>query len=119
MTSTLNVVLCAAVATVLWTAVGLSIARCIAPRSLAWPIAPLLGWAVHSAIVLPVFLLTGLSRPSVWVGFGLALLAALVGLARQSREAPQDEARVPAWLLFGAALVALIPAAAILPKAVA
>ena len=44
MASTLNVVFGAIVAALVFSCIGLAVARRIAHASLAWPLAPLLGW---------------------------------------------------------------------------
>jgi hypothetical protein len=115
MASSANVVLCAAAAVLLWTCVGLAVARHVAPlRELAWPVAPALGWAVHSAVTLSVFMLIGFSRIAVGivaVGSLAASLFMLLG-GRSDRAA----GGVPHWFWLGAAIVAAGPAAAILPK---
>ena len=50
MASTTNVILAAVAALILWTVIGLAVARAVLPaRTLIWPVAPVLGWAVHSA----------------------------------------------------------------------
>ena len=119
MASTLNIVICAALAAILWTGIGLPIAQRIAPRSLAWPIAPILGWAVHSAAMLPALRVVGLSRMSVCIALGLPLIAAIVVLARQKPPSHDANPAIWIWPALGAAAVALIPACAILPKFVA
>ena len=119
MASTLNVLTCAAVALVLWTCIGLAVARRILPGALAWSIAPLLGWAAHSAALLPILGIVGFSRATVAIGFALPLIAAIGALATRKAGAQEEKASIPLWPLMGAALVALIPMMAILPKAVA
>ena len=42
-----NILGCAALATVLWTLIGLPLAARVAPPSLVWPMAPAWGWAVR------------------------------------------------------------------------
>jgi hypothetical protein len=133
MASTINVILCAAAALLLWTCVGLAVARAVSPaRQLIWPVAPALGWAVHSAAALPIFMLAGFSRLTVAIVFAGSLLASAYALWRQARQprngTPRGEQRrsgqrrseplpdVPVWAWIGAALLALGPALAILPK---
>ena len=117
MASTLHAAIGAVVALLFWTALGLSISRRIFPRALALPSAPALGWAVHSAAALPIFLALGFSA------FGVAALAAiaLVGAAAASRQRLHDQApreRIPGWAYLAAAVLALAPAAAIAPERV-
>jgi hypothetical protein len=117
MASTLHAAIGAVVALGFWTALGLSISRRILPRALALPIAPALGWAVHSAAALPILLALGFSA------FGVAALAAiaLMGAAAASRHALDDQApheRIPGWAYLATAVLALAPAAAIMPERV-
>jgi hypothetical protein len=52
-----NILLCAAVAILFWTGLGLPLARRIVPeRAIALALAPALGWAVFNAAALPVLL---------------------------------------------------------------
>jgi hypothetical protein len=118
MAATLNVFICAAVALVLWTGIGLAVARRIVPGLLAWSVAPVLGWAVHSAALLPILGVVGFSRATVAVGFALPLIVAIVALAVRKPSAG-EKLPIPIWPFIGAALIALIPMMAILPKAVA
>ena len=60
MASTANVILCGAVALLVWTASACG--RPPGDPAAVWPLAPLLGWAVHSAAALPLFMLLGLNR---------------------------------------------------------
>jgi hypothetical protein len=114
MAQALNACLGAVAAALFWTCLGLPIARRLMPGSLALPIAPALGWAVHSAIALPIFFLMGFSTATVLATAALALAAAVGALMTTAFE--RDALRVPAWMLVAAAVVALGPAAAILPK---
>ena len=94
------------------------ISQRILPRTLAWPVAPALGWAVHSALVLPVFLLIGFSKVTV---LGVALLSLVVAIAAirrsEHRDADAPEPHVATWAYAGAALLAVGVAIAIVPKA--
>jgi len=60
MVSTLNVATSALIALLFWTCVGAALTRRLVPGPLAWPLAPVVGWAVHSALVLPLFQLIAL-----------------------------------------------------------
>jgi hypothetical protein len=117
MASMLDALICAVAATLLWTCLGLPIARRLAPGPIALPIAPALGWAVHSAAALPVFFLIGFSQATVLGLTGLCLAAAIVALLllRKPNHGEADIG-VPMWALAAAALLAFAPAAAILPK---
>jgi len=117
MASPVNAVLCALIATGFWTLLGYALARHLFPRVLAIGAAAVIGWAVHSAVALPVYVWTGLS-PIAVVGIGaVCILAAGFSL---SLPAPASEAghdpTIPAWAFAAAAVLALVPAAAILPK---
>jgi hypothetical protein len=119
MASALNAGLGALVAALFWCCIGLALARRVLPAPLAWPLAPALGWAVHGALALPVFRLLAFSTASV-VSLGLLVLAAAVALLIAGRdEAGRDgiaPVRPPVAVAIAAAVIALAPAAAILPK---
>jgi len=116
--STLAVILCAVAAVVLWTPPGLAIMRRIVP-SLAWPLAPALGFAVHGAATLPIYLLVGFSLPAVGTIAAVTLIASMTALAGPQRLGSDDGVRVPALAIVAAALVAVVPALSVLPKDVA
>src|SRR4051794_16400677 len=110
MASMLDALICAVAATLLWTCLGLPIARRLAPGPIALPIAPALGWAVHSAAALPVFFLIGFSQATVLGLTGLCLAAAIVALLllRKPNHGEADIG-VPMWALAAAALLAFAP----------
>ena len=121
MASPLNAALCALLAAAFWTLLGFALGRRLLPRALARGAAPVIGWAVHSAVMLPIYTWIG-----PWIGFSpIAVLSAgalcvlASGLAL-SAGAPQsqaeDAADIPAWAFAAAAVLALAPAVAILPK---
>ena len=117
MASPANAVLCALIATLFWTLLGYALARQLLPRVLALGAASVIGWAAHSAVTLPVYRWIGFS-PIAVVGIGaLCVLGAGFSL---SLRAPASEAEpaltVPPWAFAAAAILALIPASAILPK---
>ena len=117
MASPFHAVLCALLAAAFWTLLGTALGRHLLPRVLARGAAPVVGWAVHSAAMLPIYLWTGFS-PIAVVGTGA--LCVLVSGFSLSRPAPQVEAEaaaaIPAWTFAAAAILALVPADAILPK---
>jgi hypothetical protein len=117
MPSTLNVLWAASAALLFWTLAGWPVARRIAPGGMALPIAPALGWALHSAATLPVLLLIGFYPLKVFAVSALVLIASLTALLvqRDDRDG-NDTVRVPLWAVAGAVLLALAPAVAILPK---
>jgi hypothetical protein len=117
MASSINAALCALVATAFWSLLGYAVARHLLPRTLALGTAPVMGWAVHSAATLPVFDLIGFS--TVTVVAVAALCAIVAGGSLYARPALGDAETAPpipvlAWC--AAALLALVPADAILPK---
>ena len=69
MASLVNAALGAIVATAFWTLLGYAVSRHLFPRVLAIGAAPVLGWAVHSAVTLPLLALIGFS-PLAVVGIG-------------------------------------------------
>ena len=117
MPTALNVIICAVGATLFWTCLGLAIARRLVDHSLALPIAPALGWAVHSAAALPILMLVGFSAATVFILAAAALVVSLASLFAGSPSHKNGEStNVPTWAYIGAALLALGPAAAIMPK---
>jgi hypothetical protein len=115
MPSTLSAAAGAVVALLFWTVLGLSISRRILPRALALPLAPSLGWAIHSAATLASFLLFGFS---VAAAAGIAIVAGVASFASlfQKIDGPDPEGTVPTWAYVAAAILALAPAAAVAPE---
>lgn len=116
MPSLWHALLCAAAATLFWTGIGFPLARRVAPeRGIALAFAPALGWAVFNATAFPILLLAGFDR---WILFILiAATAALAIAAMLIDEQGADSLPSIPWLAWPlAALVALAPAAAIVPK---
>lgn len=99
-------------------AIGFALGRRILPSPLALPLSPVLGWACHSALALPLYRLVGMTQWTVTVAFVLPLIAAITAL----RHSPPDGAtaevapRVPLLAYAIAALVAVVPALAVAPK---
>ncbi len=117
MPTALNVIICAVGATLFWTCLGLAIARRLVDHSLALPIAPALGWAVHSAAALPILMLVGFSAATVLILAVAALVVSLASLFAGALSHKNGEStNVPIWAYIGAALLALGPAAAIMPE---
>ena len=117
MVSLLNVSICAALAVLFWSCLGFALAQRLLPRSLALPAAPVLGWAVQNAVALPLFLLMGFSTTSVVAAALLALAASFYAIrAHRGVFVRRPSVEVPAWAYGIAALLALLPAIAILPK---
>jgi hypothetical protein len=113
MASTLNALFGALVAAAFWTCLGVAIARRIMPAALAWPVAPTLGWAVHSAATLPILTLLGFSTVTAAIAAAVALTASIVALARSG---DSQSVSLPLWIWGGAAVLAMGVAVAILPK---
>ena len=116
MASPLNAALCALVATALWSVLGYALSRRALPRAAAIGAAPVMGWAVHSAVTLPLFTLVGFSPAAVIGVAALCLIAALLSFRLATPNAIEHTATIPAWAFAAAALLALAPAVAILPK---
>src|SRR5262249_6964843 len=83
--------------------------------ALAIGVAPAVGWAVHSAVALPILTLTGFSATLV---VSLAIFAAIGASFLLSVGSSKNEGKesIPIWSLLGAAVLARAPAAAIVPK---
>ena len=101
----------------MWGCIGFAIGCRLLPRSLALPLAPLLGWAAHSVIALPLFCLIGMTRPTVFATALLAVITALYYLFRSGHRSDDDAdpvqvpvlAMIGACLLGGAIMMAIIP----------
>lgn len=117
MASFVNAVLCALLSAAFLTVFGYGIARHVLPRPLADGAAPVIGWAVFSAATLPILTIVGFNALTVSV-IGLVFLAVGVGLLALRRGMRDDAAAppMPLWSYGAAALLALGPAAALLPK---
>jgi hypothetical protein len=115
MPSLVHVFIGALAAAVYCTAIGLAFARQIIGGRLAWAIAPALGWALQSAAALPVFLLMGFSVTSVALVCAVMLLGSLL-LLNASALKQESDAHVPAWACAAAAVIAVAPAAVLIPK---
>lgn len=118
MASYQNAFICAGLAAVFWTCIGLSLSTRLMPRSLAWAVAPALGWAVHSAIVFPIFCILGMTKITVIAVSTVALLAAVLSLSQGARPVHRaaDNGRIPLWAVAGAAVLAAAIMALLLPQ---
>jgi hypothetical protein len=98
-----NAALCALIASAFWTFLGYGVGRHLLPRPLALSASPVLGWAVHTAALLPIVVWTGFS-PLI-VGLICVGCIALVGFSL-SRPLPagQTEPLVTVPLLVVRAL---------------
>jgi hypothetical protein len=117
MASPVTAGLCALIATAFWPLIGYALARHLVPRVLALGAAGVIGWAVHSTVTLPIYRLVGFSPIEVVAVGAISILVAGVSLS-QPAPASQIESHltIPPWAFAAAAVLALIPAAAILPK---
>ena len=118
MVSTIHVILCASAALLFWGALGLALARRLAPSTLALPIAPALGWAAHSVLALTLYRYVGFTQPIV-IGGSLAAAALAVPFLAPRKDAHDGEpfVRLPSWAYGLALLLAVVPALALFPKA--
>ncbi len=119
MASPINAVLCALVGAALWTALGYAIARHLLPRVLALGAAPVIGWAVFSAASLPILSLIGFSALAVIGLAALGLVLAGISLRWPPVASGPPTDLNPWWLAaaaVAAAILALLPALALLPK---
>ncbi len=117
MASTVNAALCALVATAFCMAFGYAIARHLLPRVLALGAAAVVGWAVFAAATLPVLTLIGFSSATI---AGMAALFLVIGggtlLTRSANDDVAAKPTIPLWSFAAAAVLALAPASAIVPK---
>jgi len=117
MASPVNVLVCTLIATAFWPLLGYALGRRLVPRVLAIGAAPVIGWSVHSAVTLPIYLLFGLS-PLLVAGIGaVCVLVAGFSLSQSCSTSEIEPAQtIPVWAFAAAVFVALLPAATILPK---
>lgn len=126
MPSIITAAVCALVATAYWALLGTMLGRRLLPPTLARAAAPILGWAVHSAIALPLFYALPFTALSV-AGVALALLCAVAALYVYGPVQPVSPAAtmvppaamMPLAAVALAAIVALAPASAVTPQVTA
>ncbi len=107
----------AGLAAVIYAVIGLPLALRVAPRPMALMLAPMLGWAVHSALALPLFFAIGLTRSTAILVFAVPLLAAIVLLAKDRVWRGEAMISRVTWLaLTVAACLAFVLMTAVLPK---
>lgn len=117
MASPFTAALCALIATAFWSLLGYALARHLLPRVLAIGAAMVTGWAVHSAVALPVYRLLGFSPFEVVGASAICILVAGVSLSQRAPASEIDsDLSIPPWAFVAAAILASIPATAILPK---
>jgi len=116
MASPVNAALCALLATAFWSFLGYALTRHLLPRALAVGAAPVIGWAVHSAATLPIFFLIGFSPLAVVTVAALCVATAVATLKLTAASDAEAAPAIPWWAFAAAAVLALVPAVAILPK---
>jgi hypothetical protein len=116
MASPVNAVLCALLATAFWSLLGYALTRHLLPRTLAIGAAPVVGWAVHSAATLPIFFLIGFSPLAVVAIAALCVAVSVATLKLAANTGAEAAPAIPWWAFVAAAVLALAPAVAILPK---
>jgi hypothetical protein len=116
MASPVNAALCALLATAFWSLLGYALTRHLLPRALAIGAAPVTGWAVHSAATLPIFSLIGFSPLAVVAVAALCVAVSVATLKLATGGDAEAALAIPWWAFVAAAVLALAPAVAILPK---
>jgi hypothetical protein len=119
MATPINAVLCALVGAAFWSVLGFAIARHLLPRVLALGAAPVIGWAVFSAASLPILSLIGFSTLTMiaLAALGLGLAGIVLWRPSAAPGAPTDlKPWWPAAATIAAAILALAPVLALLPK---
>ena len=115
MISAVHCLLCASVTLLLWTSVGFAVARRVLPgQKLA--MAPALGYALFNAVALPLCAVVGVTPLAARLVLAVALLSALLSIARNIPDTLPPRPIMPAPALMLAALLALVPMLAVLPK---
>ena len=92
MASPFNAALCALLAAAFWTVLGTALGRRLLPRALARGAAPVIGWAAHSAVMLPIYPWIGFSPIAVLGTGALCVLASGFSL---SGRAPRAKPKTP------------------------
>jgi hypothetical protein len=117
MASLTNAVICALIATSFWGLIGYALAHRLLPRPLALGAGPVIGWSVNSALTLPIYLLLRFSSFAVIaVGSVCILFAGLSLLKRSTASETKSTLTIPVWAFVAAGVLAMIPAATLLPK---
>src|SRR5580658_5742120 len=116
MASPVNAALCALLATAVWSLLGYALTRHLLPQVLAIGAAPVVGWAAHSAATLPIFFLIGFSPLAVIIVAALCVAVSVATLKLAANADADAAPAIPWWAFVAAAVLALAPAVAILPK---
>lgn len=127
MPSLLHATAAAVAALLFWTALGYPLAHRVFGHATALPLAPLIGWAAHGAVALPLFLAIPFT-PAAIASVGVAGLVIAWSVARfrssgDPRLAEDDDGPGPAPTIgrvawAGALAVAVLSTAAMAPKTV-
>src|SRR6516165_3018819 len=105
MASPVNALLCALIAAAFWTLLGLALARHLLPRALALGAAAVIGWAAHSAAMLPIFIWIGLSPVTVVASGALCILVSGFSLSSHAADSDGESTLgLPLWAFAAAAL---------------
>ncbi|HET7381724.1 MAG TPA: hypothetical protein VFJ59_03955, partial [Pseudolabrys sp.] len=116
MPSVLHVLLCSIAALTFWGVIGFAFSRRLAPAPLALPLAPVLGWALHSALALPLFRLIGFTPWTVWLSSVVVLAALSFAHRLPIIDERRSDVRIPPWAYGLAAVLVVVPIIAIFPK---
>jgi hypothetical protein len=120
MASSTNAAIAALAATALWMLLGYALGRRIFPKVLAIGAAPIAGWAVYNSVTLPFFGLVGFTPLTVAITAGICAIGSCYSIFVQAKYGSTEDApAIPMWAFIFAAIVALIPASAIMPKVAA
>jgi hypothetical protein len=112
-----NVLICSGLALLVFTCIGLPLALRMAPSAAAAMLAPGLGWALHSAVALPIFFLVRMSQPAAIVVLLAPMVAALAVLSTTVPGFAKVRLGPLALVaLIGAAGLSLAVMAGVLPK---
>ncbi len=114
--SPLNAALCALVAAAFWSVLGYALSRHLLPRSLRIGAAPVIGWAVHGSVTLPLLTLIGFTQATVVAVAALCVVGSVLTMKSAARGGDDVSPPIPLWAFAAAAVLALAPALAILPK---
>ena len=116
MPSLIMIIPAALVAALFWAGLGWPVARRLVPAGLAAGAAPTIGWALYSALALPVLSIVGFSWPAT-TGFTLSCAAVSAWMWRRPAvSVPECSMKLPVWSWGLAALLGAVPALAIVPK---
>ncbi len=99
-----------------WTGLGAWVASRIGWQGApTLAVAPALGWALQTTLALPLSMVTGFSTLSMLLSIALVIGGTAL-LSPHARSRPSNDSHLPMWIYVAAALIALLPASALLPK---